>query len=258
VELFENPVDPLGNWITLGAYVSTEGWDVHGGLAAALLGDTTRPGVEYYGDEMLYTGVTVPSSGPCSLGCWVKRGSYEKSITWDWQNLEIRNAAGDTVLGTIFHVCDSSDVWEPVTADLSPWAGQTVVIYFLVHGDLSYLHTWMLVDDFRVITGIAEGGDQNAGGLPTRFAILGNRPNPTAARTSLSFALPKASPVHLRIYNVTGALVRTVVSGSLQAGVHTASWDLRDDHGNPAANGVYIWRLKAGPFEGRRKTVVIR
>jgi hypothetical protein len=258
VEGFEAPGNPLANWIPIGTQVGTETWSVHGGANAAILGDTTRPGIEYYGDLKLYTGVIVPSVGPCSLHCWVKLGSYEKNITWDWQNLEIRNAAADSVLHTVLHVCDSSETWQEISQDLMPWAGQTVVVYLLVHGDLSYLHTWMLVDDFQVLTGVGEGGGEGAGVAPVAFALSASRPNPTSGPASLSFALPARSRVAIRVYDITGALVRKVSSDIREAGTHRVVWDLRDDFGRAKSSGVYFWHLRAGPFEGTRRFTVVR
>ncbi len=89
--------------------------------------------------------------------------------------------------------------------------------------------------------------------LPTEFALEANYPNPFNPSTTISFALPQASEVTLAIYNVRGQLVRTLVSGALQAGRHQAIWDGRDAGGSQVASGLYIYRMRAGEFVTVRK-----
>ncbi|MEW6749674.1 MAG: FlgD immunoglobulin-like domain containing protein [Candidatus Latescibacterota bacterium] len=62
----------------------------------------------------------------------------------------------------------------------------------------------------------------------------------------LDFALPSRTPVTLRIYDLLGQPVVTLVNGILDAGRHTAVWDGRDEAGRPMASGLYSCRLQAG------------
>jgi hypothetical protein len=59
----------------------------------------------------------------------------------------------------------------------------------------------------------------------------------------------------LTVYDQTGRVVRTLVSGQRQAGSYTAAWDGRDEYGRPARGGVYFCRLQAGEFTAARKMV---
>lgn len=88
---------------------------------------------------------------------------------------------------------------------------------------------------------------------PTGLALNGNAPNPFNPSTRIGFHLPHDGPVTLRVYNVSGALVRTLVDGPLSAGTHTVLWDGADQQGTPAASGVYLYELRAGDqvAEGR-------
>ena len=67
-----------------------------------------------------------------------------------------------------------------------------------------------------------------------------------------------ASHVMLRIYDVGGRLTRTLVDRPLAHGVHQAQWDGRDEHGNPAASGVYFVRLEAGRVAQTQKMVLLK
>ena len=60
------------------------------------------------------------------------------------------------------------------------------------------------------------------------------------------------------IYNVQGQLVRRLVSESREAGFHEIVWDARDDSGNSAPSGVYMYRIQAGSFTKVRKLTLLK
>ena len=82
-------------------------------------------------------------------------------------------------------------------------------------------------------------------GLPARFDLLPNHPNPFNAETRLRFDLPTPGSVRLEIYNGVGQRVRTLIAGTLSAGRHEAVWDGRLDDGTAAASGAYTAVLRA-------------
>ncbi|MDZ7269953.1 MAG: S8 family serine peptidase [candidate division KSB1 bacterium] len=106
-----------------------------------------------------------------------------------------------------------------------------------------------------VLTGVQEGQDETP--LPDRFALHQNYPNPFNPETAIRYDLPQASEVSIRLYNVTGQLVRTLVSGRFPAGVHVVRWDGRNDHGQRVGAGVYFYSLKTAAFQQRRKMVLL-
>jgi hypothetical protein len=83
-------------------------------------------------------------------------------------------------------------------------------------------------------------------------------PNPALDRTRFAFGLPTSQHVRLALYDVTGRRVRTVVEGSLDAGRHDATWDLRDDSGARIGAGVYWARFEAGGKSLTRRVAVVR
>ena len=85
-----------------------------------------------------------------------------------------------------------------------------------------------------------------------------SRPNPVVRGTELAFELENPTQASLRIYDLSGKLVRTLVTGSLAAGPHTARWDTRDESGKPVASGVYYYRLEAGGLTATKQLVVTR
>ena len=76
-------------------------------------------------------------------------------------------------------------------------------------------------------------------------AVYPARPNPFAGETEISFALPAASHVSLRLYDVSGRLVRTLVDGSRDPGVHHVRWDGRNDAGGTVVSGIYFVKFSA-------------
>lgn len=94
---------------------------------------------------------------------------------------------------------------------------------------------------------------------PPRQAVLrAAMPNPFQARTVLAYDLATPGRVDLRIYDISGRLVRTLVSGVVQeAGRHAADWDGRDGAGATTGAGLYFGRLEAGGERAVRRLVRI-
>lgn len=79
--------------------------------------------------------------------------------------------------------------------------------------------------------------------LPTVTELHQNYPNPFNATTNISFDLASASNVNLRVYDITGRLVTTLVDGQMDAGAHMVAWD-----GSGVSSGVYFYKLVAGDY----------
>jgi len=95
-------------------------------------------------------------------------------------------------------------------------------------------------------------------GMPTEFALNQNYPNPFNPTTNISFSLPKDSHVMLQVFDVTGALVKTLVDQSIRAGNMSVHWDGTNLSGNKVASGVYLYRLAAGDFVTAKKMVLMK
>jgi flagellar hook assembly protein FlgD len=78
-----------------------------------------------------------------------------------------------------------------------------------------------------------------------QFALMRALPNPFSGSTVISYALPEASKVSLRVFNVLGQQVATLVSGTVDPGFHTMSWNARNHAGQPMPAGIYFYRLEA-------------
>lgn len=88
---------------------------------------------------------------------------------------------------------------------------------------------------------------------PSLTRLLRNYPNPFNPQTRIEFQLPRDAQVSLRVYDVSGRLVRTLVDGYLAGGRRTVDWDGRGDNGVTVASGTYFLRLEgAGQSLSRR------
>ena len=85
--------------------------------------------------------------------------------------------------------------------------------------------------------------------LPLAFALEPNQPNPFGLRTTIRFALPRASDVRLEVYDLAGRRVAMLVDGARAAGRHAVPFE----PGGRLASGVYFVRFSAGGFEATRK-----
>jgi hypothetical protein len=85
------------------------------------------------------------------------------------------------------------------------------------------------------------------------FSLMQNYPNPFNPITTIEFDLPKTSEVRLKIFNILGEELATLVSDRLSAGSYSYEWDASN-----LASGVYLYRLQAGDYVETRKMVLMR
>lgn len=136
---------------------------------------------------------------------------------------------------------------QPVTGTLSSTRYQESVGFW----------RWML---WRDATGVEDGADQQA--APGVFRLDQNYPNPFNPQTTIRFAIPaSAGPsvaVSLRLYDVSGRLVRALSTERRRPGIHTVIWDGRNDAGVQVRSGVYFCKMRAGTFEATRRLVLVK
>lgn len=89
--------------------------------------------------------------------------------------------------------------------------------------------------------------------IPQGYRLEQNYPNPFNSSTAISFYLPSGSYVLLKVFDMAGREVATVVNKDLAAGKHDRRWDASN-----TASGVYFYRLQSGSFVETRKLVVLR
>ncbi|MBI5806532.1 T9SS type A sorting domain-containing protein [candidate division TA06 bacterium] len=112
-----------------------------------------------------------------------------------------------------------------------------------IKGNITWYGTVLVTSQGRVIT---------------EFQLAPGHPNPCSNLTTFEYVLPMPGEVSARIYDISGRLVSTLQEGRRNAGVQQAVWDLRNDAGQAAANGIYFFRMTAGGQTATRKITVLR
>jgi hypothetical protein len=96
-------------------------------------------------------------------------------------------------------------------------------------------------------------GVEDVPALPTVYALEQNYPNPFNPATVITYSLPKQSPVTLKIYDVVGRVVATLIDETQAPGTYSVQFDA-----SGLASGVYFYRLVAGQFVDAKKLILLR
>jgi hypothetical protein len=135
-----------------------------------------------------------------------------------------------------------------------PWAGSSFACAApTADGFITGTNFWGTTDSLRLtrfVCGVSAVPQRPE--LPA-YRLSQNYPNPFNATTRISFDLPRAQRVSLKVYNLLGQKVATLADGVLTSGSHELSFD-----GSHLASGVYLYRLDAGSFVQSRKMLLLK
>jgi hypothetical protein len=88
---------------------------------------------------------------------------------------------------------------------------------------------------------------------PSEYKLYDNYPNPFNPATKIKFELKDTKLVTLKVYDITGKLIETLVNQKLQAGEYNVDFD-----GRNLSSGLYIYRIEAGDFKDTKKMMLIK
>ncbi|MSS73373.1 MAG: T9SS type A sorting domain-containing protein [Candidatus Latescibacteria bacterium] len=115
------------------------------------------------------------------------------------------------------------------------------------------------------LTGNVFGGDGGPAGAverlldrPLTSSLSAAYPNPFNPSTTVRYALAQDGETRLTVYNLSGQVVRRLVSGRQQIGRYAVVWDGRDEAGRGVASGIYIARLDAGAVRQAQKMLLLK
>jgi len=105
--------------------------------------------------------------------------------------------------------------------------------------------------------GIGDGGPGI--GIPKAFALGQNYPNPFNPSTAIGYELPERANVSLKIYDLRGRLVDTLVEGVREAGQYSVQWNGTDSQGKRVSSGIYLYTMEANPsYKSTKKMVILK
>jgi hypothetical protein len=134
--------------------------------------------------------------------------------------------------------------------------GEVVLLRWRLSSD-GNVTSWGWAIDNIVVTA---SGPTGIGDTPAPPAVTLNQnyPNPFNPATTIRFDLPRSGVTALKVYDVSGRLVRTLIDGSRPRGSQTQDWDGTDNKGQRVASGVYFYRLTFGDIVQQRKMVLLK
>ncbi|UCE19121.1 MAG: choice-of-anchor D domain-containing protein [Gemmatimonadota bacterium] len=122
---------------------------------------------------------------------------------------------------------------------------------------LETLKPYLSPRDFSDFMTMVKGGTA----IPTGYNLGQNYPNPFNPTTDISYHIShgRASvPITLKIYNILGQHVRTLVDDVQEPGDYTVTWDGKDDLGTDVSSGIYVYRLAAATFSASKKMALLK
>ena len=112
--------------------------------------------------------------------------------------------------------------------------------------------TWMPLGPYTAVE------DESGEPRPSRYVLHQNYPNPFNPLTNISYQLPVSGNVSLKVFNVSGQTVRSLIDSEQALGHYTVTWDGTDQEGNPVASGIYFYQLTCGQFREVRKMLLVK
>lgn len=121
---------------------------------------------------------------------------------------------------------------------------------FVFHAKIYSNSSLYWEDSTSVIVGILDNLDN----LPQVFSIKQNYPNPFNPKTTIEFSIPNNEFVELKIFDVNGKEIHTLVNDNLTAGSHKYDWITAES----IASGIYYYTIKAGEFTNTKKLILLK
>ena len=175
-------------------------------------------------------------------------GEFAGQLNNGGERLTLSTAIGDTILDFKY---DDNEDW-PNEAD---GAGFSLVLKEDHTQDFSDGRQWRSSASLHGSPGWADASTAVEGllSLPGSFALEQNYPNPFNAGTLIRFSLAIQTQVSLKVYDLLGQHVTTILHREMAAGNHRITW--RPDH---LASGIYLYRLEADSFGSTRKLLLLQ
>jgi len=259
---------PPGNYSMKAVAANNKG---HQGISNVIQIAVGNPPMTRLEAEAAYSiqgpGMNRRSDNTASKGGYVDIATNDTTakITWQFKNLA---AAGTYEIAfgyKLYYASPKSqfinvngvrvDTLEFTASSASTWYEKTLTVD-LIQGNntiqMQMFWGWMYLDYLavpsRILTSV-----KSLAQLPNSFSLEQNYPNPFNPVTTISFSLPSRSFVSLKVFDVLGRDVATIVSEELPAGNYSRQWNA-----GRSASGVYYYRVNAGRFTGTKKMILLK
>lgn len=127
--------------------------------------------------------------------------------------------------------------------------------WYYISASASEIHLYLVrAYVSSIVTGVKEVVEV----VPSSFALQQNYPNPFNPSTTIRYSVPAKGQVRLRIFDLAGRVVATLVDQDQPAGIYSVDWHGAADGGVPASSGVYFYRLEGAGYQIAQKMVLLR
>ncbi|MGA9365529.1 MAG: T9SS type A sorting domain-containing protein [Bacteroidota bacterium] len=176
-------------------------------------------------------------------------------------SVDISNFGTDTLKVTSISSTDSFFRFAPATFNIAPSANVYLVVTF-APGDTSNAAGFIILTHNAIGSpdsialsgkGILTDVTNIRQKIPTAYALSQNYPNPFNPATTVSYSLPQNTYVVLKVYNLLGQEMATLVDKEMPAGTHSVVWNAQD-----APSGVYLYKITAGNYTKMSKMVLMK
>jgi hypothetical protein len=154
----------------------------------------------------------------------------------------------------VYRSIEEGGAYERLNNDLIPYSGKDTYLDDKLSPAVTYWYKVGFVDE----DGEFFSPEQKVYIPPRETTLYQNYPNPFNPRTIISFFVPGPTKVELAIFDVKGRIIRNLIDTAYPYGKHEIEWNGLDDRGEPAASGVYFYRMRAGNKVLTKKLTLLR
>ena len=201
-------------------------------------GETTPVNI-YAVDNYSVASMTISFSG------FINVEGFDLTLTFDTNERLL-----DMEVGAILDPNISTDSYETIQIVIADHHGNEKVYEF------EELQQLGLYQQMAVVNNITTSTDDMLS--PQTFALHQNYPNPFNPETSISYDLARDGLVSIKVHDLRGTLVKTLVRDVQPSGQKTVKWDGTNDLGQKVSAGLYFYRIEAEGFSDTKKMVLLK
>jgi hypothetical protein len=169
---------------------------------------------------------------------------------WGGKKHVLADADGDSIYTGTFNISSTKKIiykFVKIQGASDNWESSSDRVVDNMTGPATVLPVVYFNND-SVLTGV-----NSQGAVVLKYELNQNYPNPFNPTTTISYSIEKTGMVSLRVFNILGQEVATLVNGELEAGQHVALFDA-----NRLSSGVYFYKLESGSFSSLKKMMILK
>ncbi len=252
-------VMPNSNWILANRLTAPSNTVQILKLIYYIKGDHSTGTASFY--PVIYSGntffFTVPASNPIYTG-----QLFKPAVGWNTIDISSSNISLPSTSGSDFFVGVQYD-----------GQNEPVIGYDTVSNGRGWEYdptksTWTQLDNYAppfpatlyiraivsTVTGIVDINTQ----VPSKFSLSQNYPNPFNPSTNIEYDLPLSEKVRLKVYDLLGNEVASLVDGMQVPGKYNVEWNGRNNKGKSLASGIYLYFFEAGNYRSTKKMILLK